>query len=279
MEGLPTAREIALGALHISRLLGWLFLPYGILVTAAVFLLKGKNVAEVRIRLAVFTGGVVVGMLLCTMWLMTGFRFTGAAYAVGAADPRHSRTAVLLTGPLLWRIVPVSVAVSAHALVHLVAGLRAAPRTCRNKVAFLFIATAVWLALYSLFPQVRFWRRLYNREAMAASRDALLEISTSTDELTKQWADDHPDDWGMLLLRANLLHESGRFEEAKDVDETILRLPGDSLPKGLKPWIERRLTHWRLNSGPLPRKTRNGRASILDGATKRSDVRGQADRH
>lgn len=241
MESLPSAREIALSTIGVSHVLAWLFVPYMVLVTAAVFLLKGRNAGEVRVRIAVFTGGLVIGMLLCTMWLLTGVQFCRYPPLAGAPGPAHSRGALLLTGPMLWRIIPLFSAVSVHSLIHIAAGLRAAPRCWRNKAASLFIAVAVGLAACSITPQVRFWKRLYSREAMAASREALSRMAASTDDRTRRWANDHPADWGALLLRANFLYESGRDVEARAVDKTMLQLPGDSLPEGLRSWIDRRL--------------------------------------
>ena len=241
MENVPTAAEMALGALRISRLLGWVSVPCFLLAVAGVFLLKGKHAGEVRIRIAVLNGSLILGTMLCTMWLLTSLDLNRGHWVSSAPDPLHSRATLLLTGPVLWRILPVFLAVAGHSLIYIAVGLRALPRSFRNKLASLLLGVAFVLSASTVIPQVRFWKALYSQEAMAASREALSQMEIWTDQLTGQWANEHPGDWEALFLRANVLYDSGKQAEAKAMDKAILRLSDENLPAGLRSFVARRL--------------------------------------
>ena len=92
---------MATSALRVSRFLT-LFWPYTGLLVIAFFLLKGREAPEIRNRVVIFTGSVVLALYLCTCWLILSGGFERPRLSIFAV-PRLSFSGSVLAKPYLWR--------------------------------------------------------------------------------------------------------------------------------------------------------------------------------
>ncbi len=223
--------DLALESLRVSRILG-LFGPYVLLMGVAFFLLNGRDAPELRNRITIFTASLVIGLYLCTLWITLTF----------VHEPVHVRALTLYTlvpNPsvmmsVLKPAVLISGALCVHALLYIVSGLRAAPRNHRNHNATIMICIALLTACIPPAAVARYWNQTHNPRRMAEAYDAVQASHRRTDEITARWAEQHPDTWQFLLLRAHYLRDTGRAGEADRLIERIRNQPDFDLPPRLR---------------------------------------------
>ncbi len=217
-------------AVSIQFVLGSLAL-YGaaiLLLIGVMGLLNGPGASGLRTRLAVFHASVVTGLYFCTTWLMLNLRLGDSN------GPVVSAAGLWLTGPVLWRIIPLFLALSVHEFVYIAGGLRALRRNRRNALAAVVLAATCVLAYGGLVPHARFWRGLYGPDSRARSPALQSPAVRDTEAQTARWVREHPDSWQFRLLRAQALQDQGRTEEAHEEVRVLLQMEesGD-LPAGL----------------------------------------------
>jgi hypothetical protein len=229
---MPSATEFATQAWVVSRIL-WVFAPYILLALVAMFLWKGREANTARASLVIFSWSLVLGMFIATLWLVLNMP--------AQHDGRISYAGALLTGPLLRRVVLITGALAVHALLYMIWAILTLERTRRNVVATWLAIPAVMLALCSLAPQVRFWRRVYNPESMRSTLAWHREVARETESFTTDWAVQEPQAWQALLLRANMLYDANRVDEAQAIDRQLIALPENRVPDDLRGVVVRRL--------------------------------------
>lgn len=219
--------NLALESIRVSRVLG-LFVPYVLLMGVAFCLLNGRAAPDLRNRITIFTASLVVGMYLCTVWMFLIVDLDLKPRTVFTMyhwipDPR------LMTAVLTW-ITLTTGAVCGHALIYIVAGIRALPHNQRNLNATVMIAIALLTACIPPAAQARYWNQTHNVERMTQAHDDVMTSQRRSDEITARWVEAYPDTWHFLLLRAHHLRDTERPDEADRLIQRILNQPDSDLP-------------------------------------------------
>ncbi len=202
----------------------WLFWPFILLLICALPCLHARNAAEIRTRLFLLAGAVVIGSFLITAW----FHVTDAV-----------RSPSLLTRPLLAWILGVTIALAGHTLIHLSLDLRLLPPIKRNRVARGLIVASLMLGIVIVAGQARYWSVRYSDADAWSAHDVAQAAYEAGDRMTAEWRQQHPDQWEFLLLRANTLHERGRMAEAQALYGNLRQMDAAEWPDGLSTWLAR----------------------------------------
>jgi hypothetical protein len=233
------------------------FAVYFIFMIAACFLLAGNGAAEIRNRITVFTGSLVVGMYFALIWFVFQDSVFGRQPSIfpSLQSPSQIRSQ-LLTPRLMWWLIPVFGALALHSAFHLLHGLWKLPSLLRNTIASYLIIAALSFGIFSPIPMARFWRGLMLPPDSVREATALLaSMQKDTDVMTRQWVIDNPNAPLYIVVRANSLYGRGRLEEADVLYRGLMDIA--DLPVGLGLFVQRRiktLTRRRKLAEPGPRR-------------------------
>ena len=217
------------------------FAVYFIFMIAAFFLLAGNGAAEIRNRITVFTGSLVVGMYFAFIWFVFQDSVLGRQLSIfpSLQSPSQIRSQ-LLTPRLMWWLIPVFGALALHSAFHLLHGLWKLPSLLRNTIASYLIIAALSFGIFSPIPMARFWRGLMLPPDSVREATALLAtMQKDTDVMTRQWIIDNPNAPLYIVVRANFLYEYGRIEEAQVLYKRLMNIA--DIPEGLKVFVRKRI--------------------------------------
>ena len=217
------------------------FAVYFIFLIAACFLIAGNGAAEIRNRITVFTGSLVVGMYFAFIWFVFQDSVLGRQPSIFPSLSHLSQVrSQLLTPRLMWWLIPVFGALALHSAFHLLHGLWKLPGLRRNTIASYLIIAALSFGIFSPIPMVRFWRgRMVSPDTVREATELLSIMRKDTAIITRQWVIDNPNDPLYILVRANHLYELGRIEEAQILYGRIMDIA--DIPEGLILFVRKRI--------------------------------------
>ena len=232
--------DIALTAHRIGQFYTF-FAVYFIFMIAAFFLLAGEGAAEIRNRITVFTGSLVVGMYFALIWFVYQDSVTGVRPSIFPSLSHLSQLrSQLLTPRLMWWLIPVFGSLALHSAFHLLHGLWKLPGLRRNTIASYLIIAALSFGIFGPIPMARFWRGLMLPPDSVREATTLLSImQKDTDIMTRQWVIDNPNDPLYILVRANSLYENDRFEEAHVLYGRLMAIA--DIPDSLRLFVQKRI--------------------------------------
>lgn len=200
----------------------WLFWPFIVLLLGASLCLCTERAAEIRARLNILAGSMILGTYLFVCWFHVGDAL---------------RVPSLLSRPLVVWILAVTLALMGHALIHLISDMRLLPPTQGKRIASLLIGTSLFLGVMIAVGLIRHWGARYSDRAAWAAHERPPEAYEAADCMTAEWVEAFPDQWEFILLRANTLHSMGDIEEARDLYERLVQRIDGEVPDGLRAWL------------------------------------------
>ncbi len=229
-----------------------LYNVYFLLCIVSLLLVKGDGSAEIRNRITLCTGALAMGLFLTQAWFICVVKTAEEGLFPVFQEISFYLDSARTMRIIGWRVIPIMGAVFVHAAVHLLSGLRRLPERPRNTAASYLLVAALSFGVFSPFVTARYLRGLFvhpdhacriemaltnlSRDADVLNRpgrfshDFCLETTLEafvrdTDTYTRQWLDEHPEDVCALLVRASVLIDLGRTEEAKELYVRLSRMP------------------------------------------------------
>jgi len=233
---IPEASDFAALAMQTSSMAVILLFAWALTLGPAICLLRGNDAADLMFKVTLYSFAVAVGTRLCNVYYFTLWR---PDVPVGYL-PQHGYTGLLarLDRPVLLMIWFCG-GVAGHAFIYSASMLRHFWTSPRNRFAVAFYACALIVGLIHPLPTIHFWGNA-NRMALRAAQPQLEANRELTDDRTRQWVLEHPDDPMTLLMRANYLTDMRRYSEALSLYEVALQELPQALESG-RAGIEKRM--------------------------------------